>query len=256
EVLLVYGAHLGVAGSAWGTVVAQVVAAALFVQVSRRKLTSAVSRPGRGEYAVLVRNGVALVIRTIALGAALTASTAIAARVGPTTLGGHQIGLQVWILLALTLDALAVPAQVYVGTALGRGDRDDAARIGRRCLRLGLVASAVVGVTTMVLSPVLPYIFTGDSGVRSHAVVALLICGALQPFAAIAFVLDGLLLGAAAYAALRRSMLLALLAFAPLAVATLLDHRLGIVGIWLAITCWLAARCALLGRAWFRLLPG
>jgi putative MATE family efflux protein len=255
EVLLVYGAHLGVAGSAWGTVVAQVVAAAMFAHASRRRITSAIVRPGRAEYAVLVRNGVALVIRTVALGAALTASTAIAAQVGPSTLGGHQIGLQVWILLALTLDALAVPAQVYVGTAFGRANLDDAKRIGRRCLQLGLVASAVVGVATMALSPVLPYVFTGDSDVRSHAVIALILCGALQPFAAIAFVLDGLLLGAGAYAALRRSMILALLAFAPFAVATLLDHHLGIVGIWLAITCWLAARCALLGRHWLRLLP-
>ena len=256
EVVLVYGFRLGVAGSAWGTVVAQVIAAGLFVRVSRRKLTTSLVRPGREEYAVLLHNGVALVIRTVALGAALAASTGIAAQVGATTLGGHQIALQVWILLALTLDALAVPAQVYVGTALGRGDRADAARIGRRCLQLGLVASAIVGVATMALSPLLPYVFTGDAGVRSRAVVALVICGALQPFAAIAFVLDGLLLGAAAYAALRRSMILALFAFAPLAVATLLDHRLGIVGIWLAITCWLAARCVLLGRHWFRLLPG
>lgn len=255
EVLLVYGAHLGVAGSAWGTVVAQAAAAAMFVRVTARKLTTALVRPSREEYAVLVRNGVALVIRTVALGLALVTSTAIAAQVGPSTLGGHQIALQVWILLALTLDALAVPAQVYVGTALGRGDRADAARLGRRCLQLGLVASVIVGVATMALSPLLPYVFSGDTGVRSKAVVALVICGALQPFAAIAFVLDGLLLGAAAYAALRRSMILALLAFAPFAVATLLHHGLGITGIWLAITCWLAARCALLGRYWFRLMP-
>jgi len=255
EVLLVYGAHLGVAGSAWGTVVAQVVAAAMFTYASRRRITSAIVRPGRAEYAVLVHNGVALVIRTVALGAALTASTAIAAQVGPSTLGAHQIGLQIWILLALTLDALAVPAQVYVGTAFGRDNMEDAKRIGRRCLQLGLIASAIVGVATMVLSPVLPYVFTGDSDVRSHAVIALLLCGALQPFAAIAFVLDGLLLGAGEYGALRRSMILALLAFAPFAVATLLDHSLGIVGVWLAITCWLAARCALLGRHWLRLLP-
>jgi Na+-driven multidrug efflux pump len=69
-------------------------------------------------------------------------------------------------------------------------------------------------------------------------------------------VLDGLLLGAAEYATLRRSMLLALLAFVPLAAATLADHRLGIVGIWLALTCWLAARCALLGRRWARVVGG
>jgi Na+-driven multidrug efflux pump len=191
-----------------------------------------------------------LVIRTVALGSALAASTAIAAHVGATTLGGHQIALQVWLLLALTLDALAVPAQVYVGTALGRRDADDAVEIGRRCLRLALAASAIVGVATMALSPALPYVFSGDPGVRSRAVIGLLLCGALQPFAALAFVYDGLLLGAGDYATLRRAMLIALLAFAPLAVATLVEHRLGIVGIWLALTCWLAARTALLGRQW------
>src|SRR4051812_15242810 len=250
ELLLVYGAHTGVAGSAWGTVVAQGVAAALFVVTSRRRIPTALTRPTRREYAVLAHNGAALVIRTIALGAAIAASTAIAARLGPATLGGHQIALQVWLLLALTLDALAVPAQVYVGAALGRADVDDAAAIGRRCLRLGLWASVAVGVATMAISPALPYVFTGDAGVRSHAVIALLFCGALQPFAALAFVLDGLLLGAGDYGALRRAMLLALIAFAPFAVATLADHDLGIAGIWLAITCWLAARSALLGSRW------
>jgi Na+-driven multidrug efflux pump len=45
-------------------------------------------------------------------------------------------------------------------------------------------------------------------------------------------------------------MLLALLAFVPLAAVTLADHRLGITGIWLALTCWLAARTVLLSRRW------
>jgi putative MATE family efflux protein len=250
EVVLVYGAHTGVAGSAWGTVIAQVVAATLFVTTSRRRITTGLTRPTREEYAVLLHNGVALVIRTVALGAAIAASTAIAAQIGPATLGGHQIALQVWLLLALTLDALAVPAQVNVGTALGRRDVDDAVAVGRRCLRLGLLASAVVGSAAMALSPLLPYVFTGDSGVRVQATIALVLCGALQPFAAIAFVLDGLLLGAGDYGTLRRSMLLALIAYLPFAVATLAHHGLGIAGIWLAITCWLAARCLLLGLRW------
>jgi len=72
----------------------------------------------------------------------------------------------------------------------------------------------------------------------------------LQPLAALAFVYDGLLLGASDYTTLRRAMLLALIAFAPLAIATLADHDLGITGIWLALTCWLAARSALLARRW------
>jgi putative MATE family efflux protein len=256
EVTLVYGLDLGIAGSAWGTVVAQAAAATLFVRSSLRRTARPLPRPARAEYAILLRNGFALVIRTVALGAALVASTAIAAQVGPATLGGHQIALQIWILLALTLDALAVPAQVYVSAALGRNDRSDAAAIGRRCLWIGLLVSGGVALLTMALSPVLPFVFSGDSSVRSVATVGVLLCGALQPFAAIAFVLDGLLLGAEDYATLRRSMILALLAFAPLAVATLADHHFGIIGIWLALTCWLAARCVLLGRRWAALAAG
>jgi putative MATE family efflux protein len=252
EIVLVYGLDTGVAGSAWGTVVAQMVAAVAFVAAGRRRMHSPVRRPPRPELTLLLTNGWALVVRTIALGGALTIATAVAAQVGPATLGGHQIALQVWLLLALTLDALAVPAQVYVGTGLGAGDLDYAAQVGARCLRLGLLVSLVVGAVTVALSPVLPYVFTTDGAVRHQATLALVVCGLLQPFAALAFVYDGLLLGAGDYRTLRRAMLLALIAFLPLAVATLVDHRLGIVGIWLALTCWLAARTALLARAWSR----
>ena len=249
EVVLVYGAHTGVAGSAWGTVVAQVVAAALFLRAGRRRIAK-IARPPASEVLLLLRNGWALVVRTIALGAALTTATAVAAQVGSATLAAHQIVLQIWLLLALSLDALAVPAQVYVSGALGANDIDEAALVGTRCLRLGLIVSAIVAIGTIALSPALPYVFTGDSSVRHIATFGLIVCGVLQPFAALAFVYDGLLLGASDYTTLRRSMLLALLAFAPLATATLAYHPLGITGIWLALTCWVAARSALLGRRW------
>ena len=188
EVVLVYGAHTGVAGSAWGTVVAQVVAAALFLRAGRRRIAK-IARPPTSEVLLLLRNGWAL-------------------------------------------------------------DIDEAALVGTRCLRLGLIVSAIVAIGTIALSPALPYVFTGDSTVRHIATFGLIVCGALQPFAALAFVYDGLLLGASDYTTLRRSMLLALLAFAPLATATLAYHPLGITGIWLALTCWVAARSALLGRRW------
>ena len=249
EVAFVYGLDAGVAGSAWGTVAAQVVGAALFVIASRKRLARLVP-PDRSEVLNLLSQGWQLVVRTVALGTALVAATSIAAHVGPATLGGHQIALQIWLLLALTLDALAVPAQVFVGAALGSDRVDDAKDVGARCLRLALIASVVVGVLTMALSPVLPYVFSDDAAVRHTATVALVICGALQPFAAYAFVYDGLLLGASDFATLRRAMILALIAFAPLAVATAVHHELGIKGIWLALACWLAARTLLLARRW------
>lgn len=249
EVVLVYGAHLGIAGSAWGTVVAQVVSAALFVVVSRRAAV-APRLPGRAEMVRLGSDGVPLTIRTVALGVVLLASTSIAARLGTARLGGHQIALQVWLLLALTLDSLAVPAQVFVGDALGRGDRSAAEQVGRRTLRFGLAAGTAVGLLTIALAWVLPYVFSSDASVRHQATIALVVCGALQPAAAIAFVLDGLVLGAAGYRTLQYAMLLALLAFVPLAALTLTHHFLGLVGVWLALACWLVARAVILGRRW------
>jgi putative MATE family efflux protein len=249
EVVLVYVVHLGIAGSAWGTVAAQIAAAALFAASS---LTAPLrpSRPRAGDLARMARDGVPLTIRTVALGLALLSSTAVAARLGGAILAGHQIALQIWLLLALALDALAVPAQIFVGEAVGALDRAQAVAVGRRTLWLGLAVGTALGLLTIGLAGVLPAVFSADAGVRHEATLALLLCGAQQPIAALAFVLDGLLLGAADYRTLRAAMIVALCGFVPLATVTLRVHSLGIVGVWLALTCWLIVRTAVLLRRW------
>ena len=251
EIAFVYGAGLGIAGSAWGTVGAQIVSAALFVFVVRRASIRA-ARPRRAEVKRLVIDGIRLSIRTIALGVVLLASTALAARLGTAILAGHQIALQIWTTLALALDSLAVPAQVFVGEALGQGDPSAARRVGGRTLRFGLVGGGFVGALTIGLAWILPSIFSAEPAVHAAATPALIVCGAMQPVAALAFVLDGLLLGASDYRTLQRGMIVALLAFLPLGVAVAVDHRLGLVTVWLALACWLSARSALLGWKWAR----
>lgn len=249
EVLLVYPAGLGLAGSAWGTVGAEMLSAGLFLRRSRRA-PIAPGRPDRAELRRLTADGARLTLRSAALGAALLTSTAVAARLGTDALAGHQITLQVWTLLALSLDALAVPAQVFVGEALGRADPAGARTVGTRTLRLGVAAGVVAGLVVVASAPVLPAVFSPVAAVQREATVALVVCGILQPAAAVAFVLDGLLLGAARYRTLQRAMLGALVPFAPLAVATVLDHRLGLAGVWVALLCWLTARAGLLGWRW------
>ena len=249
EVLLVYGVHLGLFGSAWGTVTAQVAAAALYLAASRRARVCP-CRPGRAEVTALLRDGHQLSVRTIVLGVAPLTTTAIAARLGPVALGGQQIAMRVWYLLALLLDALAVPAQVYVSSSLGAGDRDGAYRVGQRCLRLGLIAGVALGVVTAGLAFWVPALFTADAAVRHAAAVALLVAALTQVPAALAFVLDGLILGISDYAAMRRAMILAIAAYLPVAALVLRFHALGLPGIWVALGLWLAARAALLGRRW------
>ena len=249
EVWLVFGLHLGLAGSAWGTVVAQVMAAAAYGSASRRSATPP-ARPAWTDIAPLLRDGHRLSVRTIALGAVPLAATAVTARLGPVPLAGQQIAYRIWTLLSLSTDALAVPAQVFVSAALGRGDRPAAERAARRTVVLGLVAGIGLGMLTAALALFAPGAFTSDPAVRSAAVTGLLWAALTQPLAALAFVYDGIILGLGDYAAMRHAMIVSIAAFVPLAALVLRFRWLGLPCVWIALGCWLAARTVLLWRRW------
>jgi putative MATE family efflux protein len=251
EAFLVFGLHTGLAGSAWGTVAAQIAAAAAYARASWRSALPP-QRPTGEDVRALLRDGHRLSVRTIALGVVPLAVTAVAARLGPVPLAGQQIAYRVWYLLSLSLDALAVPAQVYVSAALGTGDREAARLAARRTLVLGLAAGIALAVITIALAFGVPRAFTADPAVRHDAVIALLCAGLTQPLAALAYVYDGVILGLGDYTAMRRAMIVAIFAFAPLALAVLRFHWLGLPGVWAALGCWLAARSLLLGRRWGR----
>jgi putative MATE family efflux protein len=249
EIALVFGLHAGLAGSAWGTVTAQALAAAAYGYASRRSPYPP-ARPARGDIAGVLRDGHRLSARTVALGVVPLAATAVTARLGPVPLAGQQIAYRLWAMLSLATDALAVPAQVFVSGALGRGDWAAAKRAARRTLVLGLAFGCGLGLVTAALALFAPAVFTTDPTVRHAAVVGLLWSAPTQPLAALAFVYDGVILGLGDYTAMRRAMLLAILAFAPLAALVLRFHWLGLPGVWTALGCWLAARTVLLWRRW------
>jgi putative MATE family efflux protein len=254
EAGLVYGAHWGLRGSAWGTVVAQLAAAAAYAAASRRRRIRP-AWPDRHQLTTLLRAGHQLSVRTIALGVVPLTTTAVAARLGPVALGGQQIAMRVWYLLSISLDALAVPAQVYVSTALGAGDPRAAHHTARRSVRLGLIAGAALAVLTAALALVVPPVFTHDPAIQHQATAALLVSALTQPLAALAFVFDGLILGLSDYRSMRRAMILSIFAYAPMAALVLRFHGLGLPGIWVALGLWLAARSALLGRRWIVAAP-
>ena len=156
------------------------------------------------------------------------------------TLAAHQIVVQAFNLLSLILDALAIPAQTLVAAALGRGSLPAAMHIGRRVLRLSLFAGVGLGVVLAAVAGPLPYLFTPDADVASHATAGLLVLAVGQLPAAVAMSLDGVLIGGGDYRFLGRASI-AYLAVRPMAVATLVWPALGIVGVWLAMLSWLAA---------------
>jgi len=256
EVLFVYGFDWGIAGSAWGTVIAQAIAATwLAVGVSRDagRRAPLVGPVHREEMWSLLTEGWRITVRTLAHVSVFVLASATAARLGDDSLGAHQIGMQLFTFLALSLDAIAVPAQVFTGQAIGAGRPGDAHAAVRRCLVLGLYAGTAVGVIVAATSGVLAHVFTDDGDVRSRAVGVLVLLGVAQVPGAVAFVLDGALLGAADYRGLQRATMGAAALFIPIAVLVLADRDLGVVTLWLGLIVWMTARAGLNSRRWRRL---
>jgi putative MATE family efflux protein len=250
EIVAVYVLDWGIAGSAWSTVVAQVLSAVWFVRVMSPHLHR--SAPSWTRYRPFLVTGLHLGLRAAAMLVVWITSTAVAARVDTPTLAANQIVGQLFMFLALTLDALAIPAQSLVAGALGADDPGAAVRVGNSATRLSLWAAALIAVPLAALSPLIPHAFSGDSAVASRATAGLVILAIMQFPGAVAFALDGALIGANDERFLARAAVANLLAFLPLALATALAPQLGMIGLWGAQLVWITTRAAVNTSRWRR----
>jgi putative MATE family efflux protein len=219
NLLLVYGLDLGIAGSALGTVIAQVGSgAALTAVVVRAARAHDVDlRPTLAGITVAGRDGVPLLLRTVTLRASLLVMTYGATALGEDDLAAMQVAMTIWTFLAFTLDAIAIAAQALTGRFLGAGDVTGTRAITRRMLRWGLVSGVVTGVGLALVSPLLGGLFTTDAGVRALLPPVLLVAALAQPLAGVVFVLDGVLIGAGDGRYLAWAGLVVLVVFAPAA---------------------------------------
>jgi putative MATE family efflux protein len=220
NLVLVYPVGLGIAGSALGSVLAQLASAAALVAVVARAAGREHTplRPHLARVRDAARAGVPLLIRTLTLRAALLLTVWSAARLGDTELAAHQVAMTVWSFLAFALDALAIAAQAITGRALGSGDVVTTRALTRRMVQWGLVSGVVTGLALATASPWLGRLFSSDTAVWHQLTPVLLVAAVGQPVAGIVFVLDGVLIGAGDGRYLAWAGLVALVAYAPLAV--------------------------------------
>jgi putative MATE family efflux protein len=253
EVLFVYGFDWGIAGSAWGTVIAQVAMGLAFVAVMWPGLRGRL-RFDWGLMHRLLTLGKHIFFRTASLYAAFVVAGAVAARFGDPSLAAHQVAYQLWIFLALVLDAVAIAGQVIVGRMLGAGDRDGAYDASLRMIWLSVLAGAVFGVVMLALIDVVPRIFTSDAETLDRVHALWPIFALMQPLNGAVFALDGILIGAADGRYLMWSMLGAGAASCAVALAAL-EFDWGIEGVWAALAVLILVRLVLmgyrfLGRRW------
>lgn len=247
ELVLIFGLDQGIGASALSTVIAQWIGAGVFVAW----IGNAVKAHGvdlRPDLRVITRvagDGVDLFIRTAALRGSLTVTLAVAARIGISDLAAHQIAFEIWNLLALTLDSVAIAAQAMIGMTLGSGDADRARALGRRMIQWGLWCGVGLGAVVGGLSPLLGHIFSQDAAVVSLTAFLLIHVAVQQPVAGVVFALDGILIGAGSLRFLAVTMWIAaavLIGGGLLVLAT----GAGIGWLWFCLAAWLTSRAVML----------
>jgi putative MATE family efflux protein len=242
NLLLVYGVGsfdgLGIAGSAIGTVVAQLLSALALLSVVVRgaRESGASLAPDLPGIRAAARAGLALVIRTVTLRAALLVTT-FAVTVGAAdravSLATHQVAITLWTFLAFVLDAIAIAAQAITGRYLGAGDVAGTRAVTHRMVQWGVVSGVVCGVLLAAAAPFLGPLFSSDPEVHELLVPVLVVAALGQPVAGVVFVLDGVLIGAGDGRYLAWAGLVVLAVYTPAAFAAAYLTG-GLVAVWVA----------------------
>jgi Na+-driven multidrug efflux pump len=164
----IFGLGLGLEGAALATVAAQWIGALVFVWLLRRvgrREAWPVERIRLADLRPFVAVGGVLVLRTLMLVLALTIAAAAAARIGTVEVAAHQVVAQLWFLLAMIVDALAIAAQALVAELHGAGDRAGARRLSDRLLRWGVGAGVLLGLAVGIGgTPAGPAVHVGSGG--------------------------------------------------------------------------------------------
>ncbi|MBD3942921.1 MATE family efflux transporter [Microbacterium sp. NEAU-LLC] len=236
--LFIYGFGWGIAGSAFGTVVAQWGMVAAYVVVVGRlaRRHEASIRPQRDGVSGSARSGGWLFLRTVSLRVALLATVAVATGLGTEELAGWQVAFTIFSTSVFALDALAIAAQALVGKGLGAEDPHTVRRVLGRTVAWGAWFGIITGVIIGALSGVIGLLFTGDAVLAALVQPALIVLAVAQPVCGVVFVLDGVLIGAGDARYLAIVGVLNLVPFVPALVIIAVLQPTGAAGLaWLAV---------------------
>jgi MATE family multidrug resistance protein len=248
NVTFVVGLGWGVAGVAWGTLIAQLLTAVASVWVLLRiygapSLLAAARDRGtwvmRGFRKLVLVNGF-IFIRTIFLMTALALIMRVAAGMGTVEMAASHVLNQYMLLMALGLDGFAHASEALAGAAWGRSDRAQFRRWVYLTGHWSLLASLAYALLFWLLGNDLTSLLTDIESVQVAAAALLPLVIAMPVVSVWCFLFDGVYIGATAAGAMMVTMGVAFLIY--LALLEPMTEQWGLHGLWGAVLVFMAVR--------------
>ena len=246
SLVFVFVLHYGIAGVAWGTVIAQYMGLAMAVVIWFYKY-------GEMRHDINIRESLKInemvrffkinadiFLRTLCLIAVFTFIPYISAEMGDEVLAANTLLMQLFTLLSYIMDGFAYAGESLVGRYVGAQDNQSLRRVIRLLLLWGTGLAAVFTVLYALCGRGLLSILTDKVEVIDKA-MEYIIWTVMVPFAGFAaFIYDGIYIGATASKAMRNVMFAATAAFFIAYYA--LHNTLGNNGLWIAFLLFLVLR--------------
>jgi putative MATE family efflux protein len=237
----------GIAGSAWGTVIAQVAGGSVFIMIILRgaREHGAPLLPSAAGLRATTTANVNLFIRTASLRITPIIGTAIAARMGDQQVAAYQVGFQMFNVLNFSANAIGIAGQAITGLHLGGSNVPMARATVPRVVLWGIACATAIAVAMLAVRSWLPSLFTRDPAVAALLVSTFVLIALLQPISSLVFTLEGVLIGAGDT---RYLAIVGVLSTAIFLLAAWPVYLLGggITALWMVIAVWMTARFALL----------
>lgn len=253
SLIFVFGFHAGIAGVAWGTVIAQysgLAMALLMWFVHYGKLRHEINFKESLKAHEMVRFfkvNADIFLRSLCLIAVFTFIPYISAEMGDEILAANTLLMQLFTLASYILDGFAYAGESLVGKFVGAKDVQSLRLSVRKLINWGIGLSALFTIVYALCGRWILGILTNDAHVIETAMQYML-WTVMVPFAGFAaFIYDGIYIGATASRAMRNVMFVATSAF--FIFYLLLNKPLGNDGLWIAFLIFLVLRGGLMAAA-------
>ena len=249
DFLLVYGwegflTPMDIKGAAWASLISQMVMAvmAFYYLIKKTDISLALNFNFHPEIKRLISMSLNLFVRTVALNVTLILAIREAAILDNEFVAAHSIAFNIWIFSAFFLDGFGAAANLLSGKLLGERNFYGLLNVAKRINKYNLIVSGILVFFGIILYKPLGLLFVKDDQVLTVFYNMFDVVLLTLPLNAFAFTYDSIFKGLGEMAYLRNILLSAtFLCFIPL-VYTSKYLNGGLVGIWIALSVWIAFR--------------